>query len=89
MSEHDQQRERRQRVILGGIYFTPGEMILARRLREVLEETHGTSLSMDALRGDLLRLADAGAVQFKDDIACLTEYGNDAVRGRVKLPGWA
>ena len=80
--------ERRQRIILGGIYFAAGEMIVARKLREVLEATHGTSLSMDALRGDLLRLADTGAVQFKDDIVCLTEYGSDAVRSRVKLPGW-
>lgn len=80
--------EHRQRIILGGIFFAPGDAVLTRKLRDILEDTHGTPLSMDALRAELLRLADAGAVQIRDDMVRLTEYGNDVFRDRIKLPGW-
>lgn len=83
MSTHDLQRR-----ILGGIFFSPGEAVSTRTLRQELETVHGTAMSMDALRAELIRLADVRAVDLKDDLVRLTEYGNDAYRGRVKLPGW-
>ena len=81
-------QESSQRRILGGIFFSPGEAVTARTLRDALETVHGEVLSLTALRAELIRLADAGAVEFKDDLCRLTEYGGDAFRGRVKLPSW-
>ena len=80
--------ESRQHTLLGVIHFAPGDAILARKLRDSLENTHGTYLTMDALRAELIRLEDVGAVHVKTDMVCLTEFGRDAFFGRVKLPGW-
>jgi hypothetical protein len=80
--------EHRQRLILGGIFFAPGEAITVRTLRDELENVHGTAHSMDALRAELIRLADVGAVDMKADLVRLTEFGSDAYRCRVKLPSW-
>ena len=84
MSQNDLQRQ-----ILGGIFFSPGEAVSVRTLREQLETVHGQSMSLDALRAELIRLADVGAVDMKADLVRLTEYGTDAYRGRVSLPGGA
>lgn len=83
MSQKDLQRQ-----ILGGIFFSPGEAVSVRTLREGLETIHGQNLSLDALRAELIRLADVGAVDLKADLVRLTEYGIDAYRERVSLPGW-
>ncbi|MFZ4537833.1 hypothetical protein [Propionivibrio sp.] len=80
--------EHQQRIILGAVYFAPGDAVLSRKLRDTLEAMHGVSLSMDSLRGELLRLQDVGAVDVKGDMVRLTEYGNDAFFSRIKLPGW-
>ena len=81
--------ENLQRQILGGIFFSPGEAVSARTLRDTLETVHGQMMSLSALRAELIRLADAGAIEFKADLCRLTEFGIDAFRGRVTLPGWA
>jgi len=81
--------ERRQRLILGGLFFSPGDAVSLRTLRYALENTHGELHSLDSLRAELLRLADVGAVDLKDDLVRLTEVGQDAYRGRLPLPGWA
>lgn len=80
--------EHRQRMILGGIFFSPGDAVGVRRLRDEMENTHGEPYSMAALRAELIRLQDVGAVDVKADLVRLTEFGNDAYRGRLKLPGW-
>lgn len=77
-----------QRQILGGIFFSPGEAVSVRTLRNELENIHGHSMSLDALRAELIRLESMGAVDLKDDLVRLTEYGTDAYRDRVTLPGW-
>ncbi len=84
MSQKDLQRQ-----ILGGIFFSPGEAVSVRTLREQLETVHGQVMSLDALRAELIRLSDVGAVDIKADLVRLTEYGTDAYRARISLPGWA
>lgn len=81
--------EHRQRMILGGIFFAPGDAVSIRTLRDQLESVHGELHRLDGLRAELIRLQDIGAVDLKADLVRLTEFGDDAYRDRVKLPGWS
>jgi hypothetical protein len=80
--------EHRQRTILGALFFSPGEAVSVRTLRDTLETTHGELHRLDSLRAELIRLQDCGAVDLKADLVRLTDYGHDAYRGRIELPGW-
>lgn len=79
----------RRRAILALLFFTAGQSMTARRLRDELENAHGQVATVDKVRADILWLIDVGLVSGMSDAATLTERGRDVVLDRAAMPGEA
>lgn len=79
----------RRRGILALLFFAPGQVLTARKLRDELEAVHGQVATVDKVRADLLWLADVGLLQATADTATLTERGREVVQDRAVMPGEA
>lgn len=77
----------RRRAILALLFFSPGQSMTARRLRDELEATHGQVATVDRVRADILWLADVDLILAANDAATLTERGRDVVLDRSTMPG--
>lgn len=77
--------KRRASSLLATLLFRDGTCN-PRDLRNDLERVHGIVATLDRIRADLSWLDDVGLVDYKYDIAMLTEEGRDVVAGRRKLP---
>lgn len=80
----DQDKMRRG-SLLATLMFANG-YATARALRDELETVHGVAVTLDRVKADLVKLADQGLVQRREDLACITEDGRSVVRGLRELP---
>lgn len=78
---------RRRQSILGLLFFSAGQSMTARRLRDELEASHGLVATVDRVRSDMIWLADVGLVNTAADVAMLTERGRDVFLERSPMPG--
>jgi Fe2+ or Zn2+ uptake regulation protein len=79
----------RRRSILALLFFAPGQVLTARKLRDELEAVHGQVATVDKVRADLFWLADVGLLQAVADTATLTDRGREVVQDRAVMPGEA
>ena len=86
IAQREAERTRR-RAILTLLFFSAGQALSARRLRDELETLHGQVATVDRVRADLLWLADVGLVTHANDVAALSEYGRDVFMDRAAMPG--
>tara|TARA_R110002049_G_scaffold13675_8_gene59410 strand:+ start:139 stop:408 length:270 start_codon:yes stop_codon:yes gene_type:complete len=77
----------RRHAVLSLLFFSAGQSMTARRLRDELEALHGQVATVDRVRADILWLQDVELVAGISDAATLTERGRDVVLGRAQMPG--
>ncbi|SIQ95947.1 hypothetical protein SAMN05421829_108148 [Aromatoleum tolulyticum] len=87
MNTAEQMVERdRRRAILVVLVMAPAYMMPARGLREQIGLV-GYTVSLDRVATDCAWLAEQGLVEWKNDVATLTDRGSDVATGRAQVPG--
>lgn len=76
----------RRRAILAALMVAPAYMMPVRGLREQINLV-GYAVSHDRLLIDCAWLAEAGLIQFSNEVATLSDRGADVVLGRAQVPG--
>jgi hypothetical protein len=76
----------RRRAILTALLVAPAYMMPARALREQISLA-GYAVSLDRLVADCAWLAEMGLVDWRNDVATLSDRGADVVLGRAQVPG--
>lgn len=76
----------RRRAILVVLVMAPAYMMPARGLREQIGLV-GYAVSLDRIATDCAWLAEQGLIEWKNDVAILTDRGSDVATGRAQAPG--
>lgn len=77
----------RRRHVLATLWFAPGASATVQALRRDMSELAFIAASADQIRGDLSWLQEQGFVRLRDDLAQMTERGQDVARGDAPWPG--
>ena len=76
----------RRRAILLALVMAPAYMMPARGLREQIGLV-GYMVSLDRVATDCAWLAEQGLIEWKNEVAILSDRGADVVLGRAQVPG--
>lgn len=76
----------RRRAILLALMMAPAYMMPARGLREQIGLV-GYMVSLDRVATDCAWLAEQGLIEWKNEVAILSDRGADVVLGRAEVPG--
>ncbi|WP_300335613.1 hypothetical protein [Accumulibacter sp.] len=77
--------KKRASSLLASLLFHDGTCN-PRDLRDDLERVHGIVATLARVCTDLIWLDDVGLIQYRYQIAMLTEEGRDVVAGRRQMP---
>lgn len=73
--------------VLATLYFAAGGTATVQQLQREISRLGVMAPSADQIRGDLSWLKEQGFVLLRDDLAMMTERGNDVARGDAPWPG--